>query len=119
MGSNCFWDSEEQKHDGMVLDDFLAGEETESSEELSEEGGQAGLTPPEEGGVQISLRNSAEAEIYTGFIAEVVEKEIQETASNALLVDLTGNEDVTAAVFDMNQVVAMDYPRTEEQGNML
>ena len=88
-------------------------------QELSEDGGQAGLIPPEEGGVQISLRNSAEAEIYTGIIAEVVEKEIQTTASNALLVDLTGKEDVTAAVFGMDQVAVMDYPRTEEQGNML
>lgn len=87
--------------------------------DLSEDGGQAGLIPPEEGGVQISLRNRPEAEKYTGFIAEAVEGEIQATANNGLLVDLADKEDVVAAVFEMNQVAAMEYPRTEEQGNVL
>ena len=87
--------------------------------DLSEDGGQAGLTSPDEGGVNISIRNLAESEKYTGFIAEAVEREIQAIADNGLLVDLTDKEDVVAAVFDTNQVLAMEYPRTEKQGNVL
>lgn len=87
--------------------------------DLSEDGGQGDLKPPEEGGVQIYLHKQAEAETYAGFIAEAVEGEIQATANNGLLVDLADKEDVVAAVFAMNQVAAMEYPRKEKQGNVL
>lgn len=88
-------------------------------DELGADGAQGGLTPPEDGGVQIRLRDNKEAEKYTRFIAEVVEKEIQAIAPNGVLIDLIGKEDVAAAVFDMNQVAAMDYSRPVDQGNML
>lgn len=85
---------------------------------LTGDGGQSGLTPPDEGGTEISLRNGAEAEIYSGVLAEVVQEELERRIKHPLLVKFTSPEEVTAFIFEKNEVATVEYPQTFEQANL-
>lgn len=87
-------------------------------ETLTKEGGQSGLTSPDEGGNEISLRSGAEAEIYSGILAEVIQEELESRITNPQLVEFTSPEEVTAFIFETPDVVTMEYPQTLVQDNL-
>ena len=81
--------------------------------------GQSGLVPAEEGGTDLRVSSSAEAQIYTEILAEVLEEELLGRLDHPNLADFKPAQEVAAYVFDSNEMLTMEYPSVLNQDNVM